>query len=251
MSTQTNRNTQIGLLGSEQLNNLQIKHAKTIQERSTVDINDREVLQSHINLIKRIGENYMSREFRNYIIDEGNNKVMMFLLHYFNDSKTAETIFADKDYKVHKNLMLVGAPGTGKTLMMQVFADYLTLTRNPNHFVNTSITEMMNYYKVNGHIDRYTYNTKHNDKFEGAPFHACLNDLGLGTEKQKSYGTTLETVIDEFLFARYELYQQRFIKYHITSNLTMKEFKDRFENRLMDRFKTFNVIALQGESRRK
>ena len=87
--------------------------------------------------------------------------------------------------------------------------------------------------------------------FEGAPVNVCLNDLGLGTEQQKSYGTLLSQVTDEFLFARYEIYQQQGKRYHITSNLTVEDLKNRFEGRLIDRFKTFNVIALTGGSRRK
>lgn len=84
-----------------------------------------------------------------------------------------------------------------------------------------------------------------------APFGVCLNDLGLATEKQKSFGTLLSQITDEFLFARYEIYQQYGKRYHITSNLTVRELKERFEKRLIDRFKSFNVIELHGGSRRK
>lgn len=69
-----------------------------------------------------------------------------------------------------------------------------------------------------------------------------MNDIGLETENQKSYGTSLDSVIDEFLYARYEIFQQYGKKYHITSNLGIAEFKKRFGPRLVDRFKTFNVL---------
>ena len=39
---------------------------------------------------------------------------------------------------------------------MQIFADYLKLTCNPNAFENLSVTQMMNYYKIHGHIDLYS-----------------------------------------------------------------------------------------------
>ena len=71
------------------------------------------------------------------------------------------------------------------------------------------------------------------------------------TERQQSFGTLLTQITDEFLFARYEIYQQFSKHYHITSNLTVKDLKSRFEDRLVDRFKSFNVIELHGESRRK
>ena len=234
----------------EQMLNLRRKHLKTIQEVSEVNITDKDVYISHATLVKMIGDNYLGREFRGFDIDEENEKLLRFLLLYFNNSKEAENIYPDKDYKVHKNIMLIGEPGTGKTIIMQIFSDYLKLINNSNYFQNLSVTQMMNYYKINGHIDRFTYNENGKNSLEGNPFHVCLNDIGLATEKQKSFGTLLESVIDEFLFARYEIYQQSFIKYHMTSNLTVEEFKTRFEDRLVDRFKGFNVIALTGKSRR-
>ena len=196
----------------EQMLNLRRKHLKTIQEVSEVNITDKDVYISHATLVKMIGDNYLGREFRGFDIDEENEKLLRFLLLYFNNSKEAENIYPDKDYKVHKNIMLIGEPGTGKTIIMQIFSDYLKLINNSNYFQNLSVTQMMNYYKINGHIDRFTYNENGKNSLEGNPFHVCLNDIGLATEKQKSFGTLLESVIDEFLFARYEIYQQSFIK---------------------------------------
>lgn len=193
----------------------------------------------------------MSREFRTFNIDENNEKVLKFLLLYFNNNIQAEGVFPDRCYKIHKNILLVGEPGTGKTLLMQIFSEYLKLTNNSNFFYNLSVTQMMNYYKMNGHIDRYTYNEEAGKGcIEGQPFNVCLNDVGLQTENQRHYGTDLDLVIDEFLYARYEIYQNQYIKYHMTSNLDVDDFTKRFENRLIDRFKSFNVVALTGRSRR-
>lgn len=199
----------------------------------------------------QIANNRLSAEFRTFEVDEHNAKVIQFLLYYFNGCRYAERVFPDEDYKIHKNLLLVGTPGTGKTLLMQIFSDYLKLTYNPNQFNNLSVTQMMNYYKVNGHIDLYTYNENTSKGFNPHPFNICLNDIGLETENQKSYGTSLDSVIDEFLYARYEIYQQLDKRYHITSNLDADAFKKRFAERLVDRFKNFNVIPLLGDSRRK
>ena len=219
---------------------------------SKYDLSDPEEFKVHIQLICQIGQDLMLREFRQFEIDEHNKNVLRFLTYYFNGCLEAENIFPDEDYKIHKNLLLIGEPGTGKTMLMQVFADYLRLTGNVNQFQNISATQLMNYYKINSHIDKFTFNElAHPEKFEGDPFNVCLNDLGLQTENQRSYGTLLTQVTDEFLFARYEIYQQTGKRYHITSNLTVKDLKERFEDRLVDRFKSFNVIELRGSSRRK
>jgi hypothetical protein len=239
-------------LKDSQISNLIEKHKKTIQEVSEYDLSVRSEFEQHCILIERIGDNYLGREFRTLEFDRNNGDIFRFLVYYFNNRKEAEDIFPDKEYKIHKNLLLVGNAGTGKTLIMQIFADYLKLTGNPNIFKNVSVTQMMNYYKINGHIDQYTYNElSGRGAIEGNPVNICINDIGLETENQKSYGTSLDSVIDEFLYARYEIYQSHFKKYHITSNLTIDEFKGRFGSRLVDRFKSFNVISLLGDSRRK
>ena len=208
---------------------------KDIQEVSEFDLTDYDEFDRHCAMIEQIGSAYMEREFSEFVVDEYNRDVIRFLVYYFNNCKLAENIFPGKDYKVHKNLMILGVPGTGKTLLMQVFSEYLKLTNNPNMFFNLSVTQMMNYYKINGHIDRYTYNEEGGKGIDGMPFNICINDIGLETENQK----------------RYEIYQSHFKKYHITSNLDLDEFKERFGDRLIDRFKSFNVIPLLGGSRRK
>lgn len=200
-------------------------------------------------MIANIGQTLMDRELRDFEIDEHNREVLRFLLLYFNGSKEADGVFPDEDYKINKNIMLIGEPGTGKTLLMQIFSDYLKLTGNSRAFDNISSTQLLNYYKMHGHIDKYTYNEA-GGGLDGSPFDVCINDIGLGTEMAKSYGTQLTSVMDEFLFARYEIFQQMGIKYHITSNLSVKDLKERFDSRLIDRFKSFNVLELHGGSRR-
>lgn len=230
-----------------------MRHRKTIVRGFRYDLSDPEEYSRHCDLVMGIANNLMLREYSSYQVDEHNSKVLRFLLYYFNDCKMAEDVFPEENFKISKNILLIGEPGTGKTLMMQIFADYLRATQNELAFRNISATQLMNYHKVNGHINKYTYNENgKEDAFDGcAPFHICLNDLGLMTETQKSFGTILTQVTDEFLFARYEIYQQYQKRYHITSNLNVGELKKRFEGRLVDRFKSFNVIELRGGSRRK
>lgn len=225
-------------------------HKKTIQNVFEYDLTNKDEYRAHWSLLCEIGRNYTEKEFREFEVDNYNTKILQFLLYYFNGCKYAERVFPEENYKIHKNLLIVGLPGTGKTMLMQIFSDYLRLTRNPNAFENLSVTQMMNYYKIHGHIDLYTYNENQSKGFKPNPFSICLNDIGLETENQKSYGTSLNSVINEFLYARYEIYQNQFKNYHITSNLDVDGFSDRFGGRLIDRFKSFNVIPILGNSRR-
>ena len=62
-----------------------------------------------------------------------------------------------------------------------------------------------------------------------------------------------QLLTNEFLHARNEIWTQMGNTAHLTTNLTIKQLEERFADgfgRLIDRFKTYNVIKLTGESRR-
>ncbi len=240
-------------LTPDRAENLWNRHRNAIREQSGYDLTDEAELRRHNGLLKSIGNNIMEREFRTFEIDEHNRHILRFLLYYFHGSPLMTTIFPDKNYMPHKNIMLVGGVGTGKTQIMEVFRVYLDLLKLPRAFENISQTQLLNYQKTYGHINRYTYNeTGMGKSFEGNPFSVCLNDIGLETEKQKSFGTPLDLVIDEFLYARDELHQFHRKYTHLTTNLKGSDFNsERYGYRLMDRFKNYNIIFLGGDSRRK
>ena len=159
-------------LKQEQIYNLVERHKKTILQDFEYDLTNPAEYYAHRDLVRQLGNDYTGREFREFEVDENNSKILSFLLYYFNGCRLAEKVFPDEDYKIHKN--------------MQIFADYLRLTRNPSQFENLSVTQMMNYYKMNGHIDLYSDNEGQSKGFKPAPFNICLNDIGLETENQKS-----------------------------------------------------------------
>lgn len=204
-----------------------------------------EMAKAHMLVFKRIGDALLRVSRRSFEIDKDNNPTIRLLIAHVNGW--------DVDIEGHdtrKNLLVVGKPGCGKTLIMQVLSEFIKVLKLPSPFVNTSMTEVMNYQKVNSHIDYFTFNTEHSKGYQSKPFGICINDLGIGTERQKNFGTELSVVTDELLFARYEIYQQRGIPYHITTNLDLDDFRRRFGDRLLDRFSSFNVIHLTGDSRR-
>ena len=149
----------------------------------------------------------------------------------------------------------MGNVGTGKTMLMQIFSEYLRATKNPNFFENVSVTQMTNYFTMHNNIDRYTYNEENNVGFQSKPVNICLNDIGV--ENRPFYGIDTRTIVEDFLHARNEIWtmtaidQRKFA--HLTTNLDLKKLKETFSDdfgRLVDRFKTYNIIVLKGESRR-
>lgn len=215
------------------------------------DLSDEDVFYQHARLLCACGNVLLAKELKEFMIDDNNKKILRFLTYYFNNSPLAEEVFPDKGYKIHKNLMICGAVGTGKTMLMQVFSDYLSKINNPNYFHNLSVTQMINYYKQHNHLDRYTYNEENSKGFDGSPVNVCLNDVGLQTHLH--FGTDTKILVEDFFHARSEIWSQYGKYAHITTNLTPGEIKEYFNDeygRLNDRFKFYNVIHLKGESRR-
>ena len=113
----------------------------------------------HLACLCEAGTQILARENKTFVVDESNEQVIRFLIHYFNRCRSAETIYpADKGYKLHKNIALCGDVGAGKTVLMQAFSVYLRRINSPMQFLNLSVGQMVNYYTLHNNLDKYTYN---------------------------------------------------------------------------------------------
>ena len=209
------------------------------------------VYHAHSKLFLQIANKVLAYQHRAFVIDDNNREGLRFLLYYFNDCPLAEEVFPGRGYKLHKHIMLQGNVGTGKTLLMEIFSEYLRYTGNPNFFYNLSVTQMINYYTLHNNLDRYTFNEEENKGFQCKSVNICLNDIGVQTTT--FYGMDTKVLTDEFLHARNEIWSQFHLKAHVTTNLSIEQLKEKYKDgfgRLIDRFKTYNVIPLGGNSRR-
>lgn len=238
-----------------------IKKAEEERKRaqhSMPDLSDPAVFSAHMAILEYVA-NYiiLAPQRRKFEIDENNRDIIRFLMYYFNGCELAEQIFPKRGYKLHKNIMLQGGVGVGKTMLMQIFSEYLKRTNNPRFFFNVSVTQMVNYYSINNNIDRFLYNESEGRGFQGNPVNLCLNDIGV--DNRPFYGIDTLTIVHDFLHARNEIwansgeYDRRFA--HLTTNLTKEQLEKKFGQkdeygRIIDRFKTYNVIPLVGKSRR-
>lgn len=222
------------------------------EQLQSQNLANKDVFNAHANALLWVANNVvLAHQRRKFVVDDNNRDVLRFLLYYFNGCPLAEEVFPGRGYKLHKHIMLQGAVGTGKTLLMQVFSEYLNITENPRFFHNLSVTQMVNYYTLHNNLDRYTFNEEENKGFKCEPVNICLNDIGV--QSTKFYGTDTETLTNEFLHARNEIWTQYHKMAHLTTNLTIEQLQQKYKDgfgRLLDRFKTYNVIPLAGESRR-
>lgn len=228
------------------------------QRQQFPDLSIPAVYEAHCKLFVTIAnEIVLAPQRRRFDIDDNNRDILRFLLYYFNECPLAEEVFPGRGYKLHKNIMLQGGVGVGKTMIMQIFSEYLRLTANPRFFYNVSVTQMVNHFSIHNNIDLYTYNEDGSTGFQIKPLHLCLNDIGM--ENRPFYGIDTTTVVNDFLHARNELWgndaiaDRRFA--HLTTNLDNNRLKAVFGakdayGRTVDRFKTYNVIPMSGKSRR-
>lgn len=228
---------------------------KAKAQQAYPELNDPAVYELHAKLFMYIANNIViAPQHRQFIIDDDNRQVIKFLLYYFNNCPLAENVFPGRGYKLHKNIMLQGGPGVGKTMIMQCFEEYLKRINSPRSFHNLSVTQMVNYYTIRNNFDRYTFYEEGSKGFMPKPENVCLNDVGLNDDKV-FYGMNTSVLTDDFLLARNDIWAGWDKFAHITTNLDEKALKARFNKsdkygRIVDRFKTYNVIPLTGESRR-
>ena len=222
------------------------------EAQAATNFEDAKVFALHARLLVHIADNIvLAHQNRRFVVDDNNRKLLRFLLYYFNNCELAEEVFPDRGYKLHKHLMLRGEVGTGKTLLMQIFSQYLRYIEHPNQFYNLSVTQMVNYYTLHNNLDRYTYNEEENKGFMCTPVNICLNDIGV--DSVTFYGMDTKLLTNQFLHARNEIWVQWHKFAHVTTNLTTKQLQEEYKDgfgRLLDRFKTYNIIPVEGKSRR-
>ena len=257
LDTLKRRSNDTAIYAAMELGNV-IKKANEDKEKAQQafpDLTNPDIYELHYNLFLHIANMIVIEpQHRQFVVDVHNEQVIRFLLYYFNNCKLAENVFPERGYKLHKNIMLQGGLGVGKTMLMQCFSEYLKRIKSPRFFYNLSVTQMVNYYTIHNNFDRYTFHEEDSVGFMPKPDNVCLNDVGLNDDKV-FYGMNTAVLTDDFLLARNDIWAGWDKFAHITTNLDEKALIKRFTSsdkygRLVDRFKTYNVIPLTGTSRR-
>jgi len=138
----------------------------------------------------------------------------------------------------NKGLLLSGPVGCGKTCLMRLLKFLVPYQKPYSVIPSRNIVFGFNHigFKV---IEDY-----------GNEQYFCFDDLGV-EPTGRHYGKDCN-VMGEILLSRYELFVNRQIKTHCTTNLNAKELEERYGKRVRSRMRQmFNLVAFDQKSKDK
>jgi len=164
--------------------------------------------------------------------NEEQQEVVRHLIRYFiNDP--------DCKWPLHKGLFVSGPPGTGKTELMRVIAEFAK--DGPKAFVFTNFENEMTRAREN---DDYAVTAALSGQ------NRALDECGYGDPILKRYGN-VENVLESVLYQRAQRHE-RFGQFtHVISNLSPSDFKKVVDERISDRARAmFTPVLFTGNSQR-
>ena len=169
-----------------------------------------------------------------FTISEEDIPIITTLLVYFlNDETTAKTV----GINLNKGILLSGPIGCGKTSLMNIMR---LVPQQERKFVLKTTREISFEFIKEGYevIQRYSSGNKLQNNVKNY----CFDDLG--TEKNLKYFGNECNVMGEILLSRYDLFINKKIITHITTNLSASEIEAAYGNRVRSRLRQMlNLIA--------
>ncbi|WP_417289664.1 ATPase [Corallibacter sp.] len=169
---------------------------------------------------------------KNFKIYEEDEVVLYKLCIYFiRDFEACAKLNLDPN----KGILLSGPVGCGKTSLMKLLRHIVPHQKSYELIPARNITFAFN------NIGYKTIQEYGNSNFY------CFDDLGVETTG-RHFGKDCN-VMGEILLSRYDLFLQRKIRTHATTNLNAQELEERYGNRVRSRMRQlFNLIAFDKES---
>ncbi|TRW99014.1 AAA family ATPase [Flavobacterium gawalongense] len=169
-------------------------------------------------------------------IIENDHPIIFKLIAYF--LKDEPTCF-QFNININKGIMLSGPVGCGKTSLLNLMK-YLTPIEH-KFFVkpcrDISFEFIQDGYEI---IHKYSKGKL----YQSEPKIICFDDLG--TENNLKYFGNECNVMAEILLSRYELFTNKKLQTHITTNLSATEIENQYGNRVRSRLREMiNLIAYE------
>jgi len=169
---------------------------------------------------------------KNFKIYEEDEVVLYKLCIYFiRDFEACEKLNIDPN----KGILLSGPVGCGKTSLMKLLRHIV-----PHH----KPYEVIPARNITFAFNNIGYKTI--QEYGNSNFY-CFDDLGVETTG-RHFGKDCN-VMGEILLSRYDLFLQRKIRTHATTNLNAQELEERYGNRVRSRMRQmFNLIAFDEKT---
>lgn len=194
-----------------------------------------------VSQLMQNGEIFLGKPFH---IPKNERGIIFGILAWFlEDELVAEKMNID----LSKGILLSGPIGCGKTTLFKLMQNFPTKRKG---FGITSTRQIVSEFMQSGYevLEKYSRgNFSHDVR---TPKTYCFDDLG--TETTSKYFGNDCNVMAEILLTRYDLYKEKGIVTHITTNLSASEIESQYGNRLRSRMREmFNLFGYEESSRDK
>jgi len=168
------------------------------------------------------------------IYNEDNELLLKLASYFIRDHEYCKKLGIDTS----KGILLSGPVGCGKTTLMRLLPYVVPHKKNYHFIPSRNIVFGFNGigFKI---IEDYSDNKVY-----------CFDDLGV-EHIGRHYGKDCN-VMGEILISRYEVFKQKEVLTHITTNLNAEELQDKYGERIRSRMREmFNLISFNTHSRDK
>tara|TARA_R110002096_G_scaffold363535_1_gene556684 strand:- start:2498 stop:3103 length:606 start_codon:yes stop_codon:yes gene_type:complete len=192
--------------------------------------------QTTIKWLESKGKELFGNHFKIY--EEDKTIIYKLIAHTLEDEKKA----AELNISLEKGILLSGPVGCGKTTVMTLMKQ---LTKKKNKYYVKSCRDVSFEFIQDGYevIHRYSKGKLYQPKYNLI----CFDDLGI--ESNLKYFGNECNVMAEIILSRYDLFIDKKLKTHITTNLSASEIEQQYGNRVRSRMRElFNLIAYENNT---